>query len=557
MYEQTMKLKINTNFNEIEKMISNLITKIGKLKNSIDTSNESAKLLNESLTLNDAQAGIKDSTSLVEKLNTKIKEVSKELNSISSIKKDSLLPDLSGIIANVAGVLAIITTLAAPIKKIFSSIDLSSLFQNIGTSFSSFAGTVSTSSTGVIGIIGAVVAVIAGIGLALKYVYDTNNQVREGVENAISSIQEKLGPLNEVIGKIFDLFGEIISTVFEPFVTFIDETFASVWNDILIPILEYFANTIIPNVTSTLENLKTNILEPLHEFLEVKLVPIFEKICEIFKIVYEEYIKPIAEFIGTIFKTAWETLHLVINNLVIPIFSGLIKVLTWLWKNILTPITDFLFSIFKPSFESVCKSIGEVFNGLKTTFNGVLDFIKGIFSLDWELAWNGIVKIFTGIFDTIGVVAKAPLNLVLSFVETIINKIIDGFNWVKQQINKISVDLPDWLGGHHIGFNLDMTSHINIPRLENGGFPKHGSMFIAGENGPEIVGHIGARTEVLNASQISGAIYSAVATALRENSSNGQDIRVYAEDGLLVEKVSRGIDKHIKQTGRLPFTIPL
>ena len=48
MYEQTMKLKINTNFNEIEKMISNLITKIGKLKNSIDTSNESAKLLNES-----------------------------------------------------------------------------------------------------------------------------------------------------------------------------------------------------------------------------------------------------------------------------------------------------------------------------------------------------------------------------------------------------------------------------------------------------------------------------------------------------------------------------
>ena len=63
-----------------------------------------------------------------------------------------------------------------------------------------------------------------------------------------------------------------------------------------------------------MENLKTNILEPLHEFLEVKLVPIFEKICEIFKIVYEEYIKPIAEFIGTIFKTAWETLHLVINN---------------------------------------------------------------------------------------------------------------------------------------------------------------------------------------------------------------------------------------------------
>lgn len=128
---------------------------------------------------------------------------------------------------------------------------------------------------------------------------------------------------------------------------------------------------------------------------------------------------------------------------------------------------------------------------------------------------------------------------------------------MKQQINKISIDLPDWLGGHHIGFNLKMSSKITLPRFENGGFPKHGSMFIAGENGPEIVGHIGARTEVLNASQISGAIYSAVAAALKQNNSNGQDIRVYAEEGILVEKVSRGINRHVKQTGRLPFTIPL
>lgn len=99
---------------------------------------------------------------------------------------------------------------------------------------------------------------------------------------------------------------------------------------------------------------------------------------------------------------------------------------------------------------------------------------------------------------------------------------------------------------------------IEIPRLENGGFPSHGSMFIAGENGPEIVGHIGSKTEVLNGSQISGAIYNAVSMAMKENNSSAkQDIRVYAEDGLLVEKVSRGINQHVKQTGSLPFTIPI
>ncbi len=97
----------------------------------------------------------------------------------------------------------------------------------------------------------------------------------------------------------------------------------------------------------------------------------------------------------------------------------------------------------------------------------------------------------------------------------------------------------------------------NIPQYANGGLPSHGSMFIAGERGAEIVGHINGRTEVLNRSQIASAIYSAVATAMSNYGSNSQDIRVYAEEGLIVEKVSNGINKHVKQTGRLPFMIPL
>lgn len=73
----------------------------------------------------------------------------------------------------------------------------------------------------------------------------------------------------------------------------------------------------------------------------------------------------------------------------------------------------------------------------------------------------------------------------------------------------------------------------------------------------EFVGHINGRTEVLNKSQIASAIYTAVATAMREYSGTNQDIRVYAEEGLIVEKVSKGINQHVKQTGSLPFVIPI
>ena len=54
----------------------------------------------------------------------------------------------------------------------------------------------------------------------------------------------------------------------------------------------------------------------------------------------------------------------------------------------------------------------------------------------------------------------------------------------------------------------------NIPAYASGTAKAHGTMFVAGEAGPEVVGHIGGRTEVLNKSQIASAIYSAVSSAM-------------------------------------------
>lgn len=55
-----------------------------------------------------------------------------------------------------------------------------------------------------------------------------------------------------------------------------------------------------------------------------------------------------------------------------------------------------------------------------------------------------------------------------------------------------------------------------IPQYTDGGFPSHGSMFIAGEKGAEVVGHVNGRTEVLNQSQMASTMYSAVINANSE-----------------------------------------
>lgn len=53
-----------------------------------------------------------------------------------------------------------------------------------------------------------------------------------------------------------------------------------------------------------------------------------------------------------------------------------------------------------------------------------------------------------------------------------------------------------------------------VPHYASGTVRPHGTMFVAGEAGPEIIGHINGQTEILNKSQIAAAIYSAVTVGI-------------------------------------------
>ena len=98
----------------------------------------------------------------------------------------------------------------------------------------------------------------------------------------------------------------------------------------------------------------------------------------------------------------------------------------------------------------------------------------------------------------------------------------------------------------------------NIPQYANGGSPSHGTVFVAGEEGAEIVGHINGKTEVLNKSQIASAIYSATLSAMSQVMSQycGQsseiDVHVHTDEGTVIDR----IEQRTKQTGKFPLTIP-
>jgi hypothetical protein len=54
----------------------------------------------------------------------------------------------------------------------------------------------------------------------------------------------------------------------------------------------------------------------------------------------------------------------------------------------------------------------------------------------------------------------------------------------------------------------------NIPHYASGTTDAHGTLFLAGEAGPEILGHVGGRTEILNQSQLASTMFAAVRSAM-------------------------------------------
>ena len=88
----------------------------------------------------------------------------------------------------------------------------------------------------------------------------------------------------------------------------------------------------------------------------------------------------------------------------------------------------------------------------------------------------------SGIFDSLVAIAKAPLNLIIRAINTL----IDG-------ANKIHIDIPDYVpgfGGKSFGVNIP-----KIPLLERGTVLTKPTQFIGGENGAEAIMPLENHTE--------------------------------------------------------------
>ncbi|MBQ0074498.1 MAG: hypothetical protein KBT34_09915 [Prevotella sp.] len=194
------------------------------------------------------------------------------------------------------------------------------------------------------------------------------------------------------------------------------------------------------------------------------------------------------------FMARFETLKVAFTNMknkLVEVWSGFVSGLgdrSGKIQNILNAVGRFftffaiqiqaIIQLIIGAFAPLVKGITDAVLHIIDALDGVIEFVAGVFTGNWERAWKGIKDIVAGI-----------ANAILDIYEGIVNGLIGA-------LNAISIDVPDWmpfgLGGKHIGFG-DKLVELHLPRLASGTVvPRSSGEFAA------ILGDNNRETEVVS-----------------------------------------------------------
>lgn len=209
------------------------------------------------------------------------------------------------------------------------------------------------------------------------------------------------------------------------------------------------------------------------------------------------FIRGIIENFSRLFsslKDVWRMIKDVFKQLIgviaslMPIFLPVLGFITGIFvaKIVLA------FSIVLNKVIAVVTAIIGMFSGLLTVMSGVIEFIAGVFTGNWDRAWNGVKTIFSGLIQIIkslwqGIIdfLTAPVNAVINLLDSVFKNKIEG---IKKLWDGLKTFLKNPITGTVNLFKKEKTTKSTIEKTSKG-MNKYARGGIA--NKPSIFGEAG------------------------------------------------------------------
>ncbi|HHX59370.1 MAG TPA: hypothetical protein GX707_01330, partial [Epulopiscium sp.] len=254
-----------------------------------------------------------------------------------------------------------------------------------------------------------------------------------------------------------------------------------------------------------------------------------------FLYLWNDLIKPVWDKMLTWLKKLWNDTFKDVVKEIGDTVGKIGEFIKLLWDKVFQPLIDLIVKTLVPkirnNFQFILDIIGTVLTGAGDMFGafmkilgGFIEFLTGVFSGDWEKAWQGMSDIFGGIMDGLKGLFKIPINFVISGL----NKFLRGLN---------NVQIPDWVpavGGK--GFNIK-----ELPHLAKGGITNGPMAAVIGDNpgGREVVSPL-------------DDLMAMITQAVNVNSGPSGDTTIIVKvgDETLTEKVVSNINRQNRINGR-------
>lgn len=379
--------------------------------------------------------------------------------------------------------------------------------------------------------------------------------LKEPILNAMSSISGSVSNFwNDTIVPFGTyLVGDFVPSVVNSF----SETFAPIFTDTMAFAFSEFAKDfdfaageisaitkdIIKPSFETIKKVFTGVMSAVKSEWEKSgktLLKTFGEVRDSIKTIwnnlYSTILKPVWESILNAVDTLWDKHLKGLWESILSFASTVGEALMTLWNKVLAPVINWVITTFGPSFMRIFNSvkdtvvgvIGNLIDAVKNILNalkGLLDFVLGVFSGDWGRAWNGIKSVFSNLWSGLVNVVKAPINLIIGYVNAMISGIVSGVNTAIRALNKLSFTVPKWvpvIGGNKWGFNIGQLTAPRIPMLAEGGIIDQPTLAMVGERGKEAVVPL---ENTAFADAIANAIFKVLAPLLikKEGISNNSD----------------------------------
>ncbi|MEG3283598.1 hypothetical protein RFK98_01750 [Streptococcus suis] len=214
----------------------------------------------------------------------------------------------------------------------------------------------------------------------------------------------------------------------------------------------------------SIKNLFKNAFEGLSTTYDEHVKPFFDSFNEGFSSIFgtlldswNNDVQPVLDDIGKKFADLFDNhIQPFIDNFLYA-FGQIIDFLKLLWDTILVPLFDWIAAnilpVLVPTFQTLAdwfvqawNVVFDVLGAVLKILGGIIEFLVGVFTGDWEKAWDGIVQVAKGMWDLLSSIFMFVWNVILSFLKGVWNTIIAILQAGWDAIVRIFQGLGKWFG---------------------------------------------------------------------------------------------------------------